>query len=131
MSLVLRHAGKRVSGTWGPDDYDVINGSGGVVGRILKPQAAATSNTPWEWAITGCAVVPIVPSCGSRRARTRQRPRSPRRGDRGAHERAGTKIIGRCTGDPHRRSSPGRAFSSPQLLRANPILVHTAPYGDH
>jgi len=65
MPLVLRHASKRISGTWGPDDYDVLNASGGVVGRIMKARAAAPSDTPWEWAITGCAVLPIVPSCGS------------------------------------------------------------------
>ena len=53
MPLVLRHANHRRLGTCGPGDYDVLNGSGGVVGRIMKPQAAATSDTPWEWAITG------------------------------------------------------------------------------
>jgi len=36
--LVLRHASKRSSETWGPDDYDVIqNGRG--IGRIFKPRA--------------------------------------------------------------------------------------------
>ena len=63
--LVLRHASKRDSGTWGPDDYDVLHASGGVVGCIMKPQAAAPSAAAWEWAITGAAVVPIVPNSGS------------------------------------------------------------------
>jgi hypothetical protein len=33
--LVLRHASKRSSGTWGPDDYDVIDSDGRDVGRTL------------------------------------------------------------------------------------------------
>jgi len=33
-TLVLRQAGKRTSGTWGLDDYDVIDSSGREIGRI-------------------------------------------------------------------------------------------------
>jgi len=39
--LVLRHAGKRTSGTWGLDDYDVIDSRGRDIGRISKPRAGA------------------------------------------------------------------------------------------
>jgi hypothetical protein len=34
--LVLRHASKRSSGAWGPDDYDVIDAHGRDIGRIFK-----------------------------------------------------------------------------------------------
>jgi hypothetical protein len=36
--LILRHASKRSSGTWGPDDYDVFQG-GQDIGCIFKPRA--------------------------------------------------------------------------------------------
>ena len=39
--LVLRHAGKRTSGTWGLDDYDVIDIRRRDIGRISKPRAGA------------------------------------------------------------------------------------------
>ena len=42
-------ASKRISGTWGPDDYDVLNGSGGVVGRIFKARAAEPSDWPVKY----------------------------------------------------------------------------------
>src|SRR5215211_6778312 len=34
--LVLRHAGFRKSGTWGPDDYDVIDSRGREIGRTFR-----------------------------------------------------------------------------------------------
>jgi len=37
--LVLRHTSNRSSGTWGPDDYDVMSG-GRDIGRIHKCRAA-------------------------------------------------------------------------------------------
>ena len=46
--LVLRHASKRKSGTWGPDDYDVIDGYGRHIGRISKPRAGVPPDSPWE-----------------------------------------------------------------------------------
>jgi len=63
MPLILRHARKR-PGTWGPDDYDVINGSGGVVGRIFRTRAAAPPDASWAWSITGAAVAPVVQGTG-------------------------------------------------------------------
>jgi len=62
--LVLRHASKRPSGTWGPDDWDVINGSGGTVGRILKSTGGVPQDRPWQWSITGVAVYPMFPHSG-------------------------------------------------------------------
>jgi len=62
--LVLRHASKRSSGTWGPDDYDVIDGQGRDIGRISKPRAGVPPDHPWEWAITGAAVMPHLASHG-------------------------------------------------------------------
>jgi len=62
--LVLRHANKRSSGTWGPDDYDVIDGHGRHIGRISKPRAGVPADHPWEWAITGAVVMPRLPSHG-------------------------------------------------------------------
>jgi hypothetical protein len=64
MPLILRHASKRPSGTWGPDDYDVLNGSGGVVGRIFHGGGGVPQDQPWMWTITGTAVAPAVPSYG-------------------------------------------------------------------
>ena len=62
--LVLRHAGKRTSGTWGLDDYDVIDSRGRDIGRISKPRAGAPSDRPWEWAIAGAVVMPHLSSHG-------------------------------------------------------------------
>ena len=62
--LVLRHARFRTSGTWGPDDYDVIDSLGYDIGRIFKPRAGAPDDRPWEWAITGAVVMPHFPSHG-------------------------------------------------------------------
>jgi hypothetical protein len=62
--LVLRHAGKRTSGTWGLDDYDVIDSRGRDIGRISKPRTGAPTDRPWEWAITGAVVMPQLPSHG-------------------------------------------------------------------
>jgi hypothetical protein len=50
--LVLRHASKRKSGTWGPDDYDVIE-DGRDIGRIFKPWAGVPPEHPWMWTIAG------------------------------------------------------------------------------
>ncbi|MFL5085924.1 MAG: hypothetical protein ACJ8FP_14015 [Xanthobacteraceae bacterium] len=50
--LFLRHASKRKSGTWGPDDYDVIQ-DGRDIGRIFKPRAGVPPDHPWMWTITG------------------------------------------------------------------------------
>src|SRR5829696_9866035 len=62
--LTLRHASKRSSGTWGPDDYDVIDSRGRDIGRISKPRAGVPPDHPWEWAITGAVVMPHLPSHG-------------------------------------------------------------------
>jgi hypothetical protein len=62
--LVLRHASKRSSGTWGPDDYDVIDAEGRDVGRIFKTRAGAPEDLPCMWAITGAVVMPALPSHG-------------------------------------------------------------------
>jgi hypothetical protein len=62
--LVLRHASKRKSGTWGPDDYDVIQ-DGRDIGRIFKPRAGAPDGTPWMWTITGAIVTPSHGFCAS------------------------------------------------------------------
>ena len=56
--LVLRHASKRSSGTWSPDDYDVIDGTGRDIGRIFKPRAGAPDGRPWQWTVTGAIVKP-------------------------------------------------------------------------
>jgi hypothetical protein len=45
--LVLRHASKRSSGTWGPDDYDVIDAADRDIGRIFKPRAGVPEVHPW------------------------------------------------------------------------------------
>src|SRR5215211_28588 len=80
--LVLRHASKRSSGTWGPDDYDVIDSRGRDIGRTSKPRAGVPPDHPWEWAITGrYSCRPSV--MASAPAWTRPRPSSPRRGARG------------------------------------------------
>ena len=61
--LVLRHASKRSSETWGPDDYDVIqNGRG--IGRIFKPRAGVPPDHYWMCSITGAVVMPHLPSHG-------------------------------------------------------------------
>jgi hypothetical protein len=62
--LVLRHASKRSSGTWGPDDYDVIDGAGRDIGRIFKTRAGVPEDHPWMWTITGAVVAPHLPSHG-------------------------------------------------------------------
>jgi hypothetical protein len=49
--LILRHASRRTSGTWGPDDYDVIDSNGRDVGRIFKPRAGAPPDYLWMWTI--------------------------------------------------------------------------------
>ena len=36
--LTLRHASKRSLGTWGPNDWDVIDAHRRDIGRIFKPQ---------------------------------------------------------------------------------------------
>jgi hypothetical protein len=62
--LVLRHASKRTSWTWGPDDYDVIDSSGRALGRIFKARAGVPPEYPWMWTITGAVVMPDLPSSG-------------------------------------------------------------------
>jgi hypothetical protein len=62
--LTLRHASKRSSGTWGPDDYDVIDSNGRDIGRIFKPSAGAPEDHPRMWTITGAVVAPRLPSHG-------------------------------------------------------------------
>jgi hypothetical protein len=62
--LVLRHASKRSSGTWGPDDYDVIDSQGRDIGRIVK-EPGRSDDRPWGWAITAAVVVPHLPSHGN------------------------------------------------------------------
>jgi hypothetical protein len=59
----MRHASKRSSGTWGPDDYDVIH-DGRDIGRIFKPKAGVPPDHPWMWTITGAVVMPALPSHG-------------------------------------------------------------------
>ena len=46
--LILRHASKRSSGTWGPDGYDVIDSDGRDIGRIFKPRAGIPEDRPWR-----------------------------------------------------------------------------------
>jgi hypothetical protein len=62
--LSLRHTRKRSSGTWGPDDYDVIDGSGRALGRIFKLRAGVPPEYPWMWTITGGVAMPDLPSSG-------------------------------------------------------------------
>jgi hypothetical protein len=62
--LTLRHASKRLSGTWGPDDYEVIDSAGHDIGRIFKPRAGAPDDHFWMWTITGAVVMPALPSHG-------------------------------------------------------------------
>src|SRR5215218_8779352 len=64
LTLLLRHASKLSSGTWGPDDWDVIDANRRDIGRIFKPRAGAPPDHPWEWAITGAVVMPHLPSHG-------------------------------------------------------------------
>lgn len=61
--LTLRHASKRSSGTWSPDDWDVMSG-GRVVGRIFRPGAGVPPDRPWMWTITGAIVAPALPNHG-------------------------------------------------------------------
>jgi hypothetical protein len=49
--LVLRHASKRSSGTWGPDDYDVIH-DGRDIGRIFKPHGHRARKSPDRHALS-------------------------------------------------------------------------------
>jgi hypothetical protein len=61
--LVLRHASKRSSGAWGPDDYDVFAGDRDI-GRIFQPRAGVPEDFPWMWTITGAVVAPRLSSHG-------------------------------------------------------------------
>jgi hypothetical protein len=61
--LALRHASKRSSGTWGPDDYDVSH-DGRDIGRIFMPRAEVPADYPWMWTMTGAVVMPHFPSHG-------------------------------------------------------------------
>jgi hypothetical protein len=60
----LRHASKRSSGTWGPDDWDVIDAHGRDIGRIFKASGGVPEDRPWQWTITGAVVAPRLPSHG-------------------------------------------------------------------
>jgi len=62
-TLSLHHGSTRSSGTFGPDDYDVMSGNR-IIGRIFKPRAGAPPDRPWEWAITGAVVMPHLSSHG-------------------------------------------------------------------
>jgi hypothetical protein len=62
--LVLRHASKRSSGTWGPDDYDVIDAQGRDIGRIFKGSGGVPEDRSWHWTITGAVVAPRLTSHG-------------------------------------------------------------------
>src|SRR5262249_9829382 len=64
MPLLLRHASKRSSGTWGSDDYDVIDGDGRDIGRIFHAGAGVPADRPWMWTITGAVGGPALPSHG-------------------------------------------------------------------
>jgi hypothetical protein len=59
-----RHASKRSSGTWGPDDYDVIDAAGRDIARIMKERAGVPPDQPWMWTITGAVLMPALPSHG-------------------------------------------------------------------
>jgi hypothetical protein len=61
--LLLRHANKRVSGIWGPDDWDVTDAEGRDIGRIFKAGVGVPPGQPWMWTITGALVEPL-PSYG-------------------------------------------------------------------
>ena len=56
-------ASKRSSGTWGPDDYDMM-WEGRDIGRIFKPGAGVPDDHPSIWTITGAVVAPHLPSHG-------------------------------------------------------------------
>jgi hypothetical protein len=62
--LVLRHASKRSSGTWGPNDYDVVQ-DGRDIGRIFYAGAGVPLDRPWMWTITGAVVMPALPAASS------------------------------------------------------------------
>jgi hypothetical protein len=61
--FVLVSARKSRGGEWSPDDYDVRNSHGTVVGRImLHPQAP--KDQPWFWTITARESPPSVQNHG-------------------------------------------------------------------
>ena len=60
--LVLRHASKRSSGTWGPDDYDVI--SNGWASGASRTRWPASRRLSLDVAITAAVVMPALPSHG-------------------------------------------------------------------
>jgi hypothetical protein len=62
--LVLRHASKRSSGTWGPDDYDVIQDGRDIGGVFSMPALACLPIGPWMWTITRAVMMPALPSHG-------------------------------------------------------------------
>jgi hypothetical protein len=57
--LILRHASKRVSGTWGPDNWDGIY-NGRDIGRILNARHGIPPDQPWMWTITRAPVDPAM-----------------------------------------------------------------------
>jgi hypothetical protein len=68
-TLLLKPANKSRGGDWGPDDYDVRDEAGRVVGRImLHPQAP--KDQPWFWTIVE-GIPPATDSHGY--AATRER----------------------------------------------------------
>jgi hypothetical protein len=62
--LVLCHASKRNSGTWGPDAWDVIDADGRDIGRIFYAGAGVPPDQPWMWTITEAVGMPRLPSHG-------------------------------------------------------------------
>ena len=62
---MLRHASKRISGTWGPDDWDVVY-NGRDIGRIFKAGAGVPPDRPWMWAVTWAIVKPSHGFCATK-----------------------------------------------------------------
>ena len=61
--FVLIKASKNRGGEWSPDDYDVRDGHGKVVGRIMRhPQAS--KDQPWLWTIVAREIPPSVHNHG-------------------------------------------------------------------
>jgi hypothetical protein len=61
--LVLIQARKSRGGEWSPDDYDVRDGHGKVVGRIMRhPQAP--KDQPWFWTITAREITASIHNSG-------------------------------------------------------------------
>ena len=48
--VLVRASKNRPEGKWADDDYDVLNASGRVVGRIFRPPQAPDGQ-PWFWSL--------------------------------------------------------------------------------